>query len=924
MVSVVYDYVKDKFELGIVPVMAPDVINLVQSDNQVRPGFKFLCDFYIENQYVGTLKPQPFNNFGECYVNSFTKNLLTWDKNFYTEGFASNPNSIKIAQIKYGEEFSRTNNFFGITGSTYATDCSIVGITGSGTVSNNAMFLMNGNNQITLNDRVLVVKDDLSINPQYASYFKIVDIKYNQFGFDYGMVLNVPYNYSQFTETGFVYEGYEYYDYTNPDGISPTLWTTNAHTFNVGDQIVLQMDNVWKTTLNLSGLPNGSIVDRIYVFDGTYSLPVPTNITNDPLNIIKATYSNFLDDLAFAINCHEGDFGWKAIHNPGSNLLHIFSPFNFEFQTTDPSNRLIIVEGPTVSIGNFVYKDSRVDNNGAGFNPQASGVYTVLDVPASNQIRIDRNINDYKNTEANAEFGTIYSFDKYTFRDLLIGGTFHYMLATTDDFETYSLSPYQNVFVTNTNCMNFLGNSKTDYKYYSDGEVYTFDMFRGGYFTSSSYKAQLGQIENYLDPFCQTDISANGNNTNGLPITMTVVDPSCLQNRIISGYSIPFMKWGCCLSGCREYDVTISFGTFSYIGDEADLALLKFQMSSGKPGNPYGPNSGGIFIDKQDDAYNDLDNVSKNFTLIDESSGFTYSYDSINNVTSGWGGTLSFSIRGGDGCVYLYPFFEMDGFMTIEDIDIKLTNSNIDSIYLETYNSNNSIIASYSINPTLSFDEKVTFGLGPYNINKLLENDRGAFTPEPIDYPIGSSVSSYTAVVKDPFGAQISQVVTFEKHCAKNGYLQFIWLNSAGAWNSISFDNLDYLIEDVEIARSNYSKVPNYTKSKSANIWNSNPVTTAMVTDDGRRGITTFNIDTPSLYTYTTPLLNRIDNIFFNEVFSSPEVFIIVDIEDCSKVKEIPITITTETIRRFNQRDKLFQYSFQFRNSIYKNGFRNL
>lgn len=417
MITLNYDFAEDFFQYKVVPTYWNDAINIITSEFQDRIGFKFLADFYLENTYVGTIKNQPFNNIGQVQINSFTKNLLSYDANWKSFASGTNPNSFKNVNICYGEEFSRKLRFISVTPSNVSSSCT----------SSTALRLnFDEPTMLRTGDRVYVTKDVISINPQYNGFAKVLSYTNSS------AVISKTYSYSQFTESGYVWEGVEFFDYfISPNGYDVAIRTTNDHNLNIGDQIYLQMDGDARSSIVVTA-SFGDQCSFIRLYDPTYTSYI--NIATYSVNF-TSTFEQFLTDIVNQINCEQPQVGGFSAwyYGTGSNIF-LTAPFG-SGSTYNGYIPAVFRIGGNYTVSTMSNAEG-YDSNGQGLNPQLSDIYSVKDILSSNSFTINK-IPNYYNNWPGSERGTVYSMNNYKRKSLLCGTTFSLMHASFTQYDPY-------------------------------------------------------------------------------------------------------------------------------------------------------------------------------------------------------------------------------------------------------------------------------------------------------------------------------------------------------------------------------------------------------------------------------------------------------------------------------------------------------
>ena len=482
MITNTYDFVPF-FSLRTVPTYWNNVLNSLTSDYSQRIGFKYLTDFYVEGQYEGTLRSQPFDNFGRVQLNSFTKNLLTYDRNWLTPFSSTNPNSYKLCYVEYGEEFSRKLKFNRISGTSASggIGCSSSTILNLELDAPTVIDQTITNSQFYWFNRAYISKDLPAVNPQYNTFARIYEATPG------GTAMSVILDYvpSGYTESGYLWEGHEFYDYSVPDGVTPTITTTLPHTYEAGDQIIIQMDNVSRCSVDFIGqfgtISFGETLTQINLID-------PTGLTLSVIWTGSVTYNGtltqFMEDIRDDFNCNQslttGFRMWYA-YNPDDTLF-VYSPWNTGGTYNDYLFSPII--GGNAYAGKFS-NSAGLDANGRGLNPGLSGQYEVVSVPTNTTLIVDRLVIPIYDNPPGSERGTIYSLQNYRRKNLLQSDTFgllHGSYRYNDKYQRRSANQEQKELTYLSVNLGDFGstNSVVNVEYNGWNFPYTVDIFNHG------------------------------------------------------------------------------------------------------------------------------------------------------------------------------------------------------------------------------------------------------------------------------------------------------------------------------------------------------------------------------------------------------------------------------------------------------------
>lgn len=479
-----YDVLGD-VDYNILPTHWFDLINTISSSFSSRGNFKFLNEFYVDGTYSFTTQTQPFDGYGDCYLNDSAKDYLSYDENWFSVAVQDNPNSFKESVLHYGEGFSRRLELTTIEAFTYST--------GSASSTIIKIYFEPGTSLLEVNDRILVVKTDGQVR-SYNTYGKILSIS-NINGW---LITDIPYESYGYDQTGYVIEGVEYFDYNIVNSIAQ-ITTTNAHNFNINDKIVIQMDNNGRASFLISGSSPGDVITGIWI-DGVNIMQYTVTYTT--------TLSAFIDSVVICINSSNSIDGFRAYRST-SDYVYLFTSRNnnYFYQGMGLSY--------SGSVGIFTASTIRyiggTDELGKGYNPQITGYYTINSIVDDYNFTLDRYLPTYYNNEGGSDRGTIYATTDYKFKDLTIGSTYSYLFASIDTQSQLepisSLADVLSRFYTNIGTLpyflsarNIIGNNgdstyrTTMYNidFYNKSELFTIDLFNtiGGIKEIDAFKVE--------------------------------------------------------------------------------------------------------------------------------------------------------------------------------------------------------------------------------------------------------------------------------------------------------------------------------------------------------------------------------------------------------------------------------------------------
>lgn len=182
------------------------------------------------------------------------------------------------------------------------------------------------------------------------------------------------------------------------------------------------------------------------------------------------------------------------------------------------------------------------------------------------------------------------------------------------------------------------------------------------------------------------------------------------------------------------------------------------------------------------------------------------------------------------------------------------------------------------------------FGVGPSNLNQI-PNSSFYYGGQPVidfnrDYKYDVQLYNFSSV-------PVSEVKTYllDDKCTKFDVKRFMFLNRMGQYDYFSATLLSN--ETTDINKTTYTKVLPYNY----NI--------------GDRGKTILNIDANKTFRVSSDFINQETADWLEELFTSPEVFIINGNGTLT-----PIIINNTSIERFiSTNKKLFNYTFEYTNS---------
>ena len=96
-----------KQEVSIIKPVYNDDFFVVTSTNYTQPNFQYVCDIYVNGNYITRTKtfPHPTNFSGKFAVKRIVESYLSKDFDLATNNWTKNENSYCYYQLKFGEEF---------------------------------------------------------------------------------------------------------------------------------------------------------------------------------------------------------------------------------------------------------------------------------------------------------------------------------------------------------------------------------------------------------------------------------------------------------------------------------------------------------------------------------------------------------------------------------------------------------------------------------------------------------------------------------------------------------------------------------------------------------------------------------------------------------------------------------------------------
>lgn len=222
-----------------------------------------------------------------------------------------------------------------------------------------------------------------------------------------------------------------------------------------------------------------------------------------------------------------------------------------------------------------------------------------------------------------------------------------------------------------------------------------------------------------------------------------------------------------------------------------------------------------------------------------------------------------------------------------------VTTNEINNIVYKSYNPNGTVLDSYNRAAGTRLYKRFEFGCGPHNFSSYLNLNGAAY---------------YTIHLTDDLNNIISEVFRFDidRTCYRYTQKRFKFKNRFGGWDYFTFN----LRSDrtVKINRSNFNR--------SLQRAEGNGYTYDYMAGD--RGLTNFNVVAFDEETVFSNWLSNDEAIWLEELFTSPEVYLIIDNTD-SQYGILPINIIDDNIKIGEKENLgLISYSITYRPSIDK------
>ena len=170
------------------------------------------------------------------------------------------------------------------------------------------------------------------------------------------------------------------------------------------------------------------------------------------------------------------------------------------------------------------------------------------------------------------------------------------------------------------------------------------------------------------------------------------------------------------------------------------------------------------------------------------------------------------------------------------------------------------------------------------------------------------AAKSYTAKALDDQGITVSQTYTFNvisDDCKGFETIRLTWLNRLGAWDYYTFTKKN--IRSIQTNRTSYQQISGFYNEEK------------FILHGYHGGKKTFNTNSIEKLTLNTDFVNEEEATWLEELFTSPEVYILNSFSDANEVlfgnvkKYVqPVTVTSSTYtRKTSANDKLLQYTVE-------------
>lgn len=413
-----------------IPYLVPvfnELTHAATSTQSSRRNYKMAVDVIVSDGVVsdinaGTLKVYPDTN-GYCVFDPhrLLESYITYDPSFYNiSGAQKDINTLNHYYLNMSEEYSN-----------------VIDISSVANASGNLRLNFSGTHNLVVGNRVYLNIGTSNINPQYNTYARVTIVNSTT-----SVTVDIPYVSTSISTTPIAYEGVEFFDSSFGANGQVLITTTNAHNFNVGDQVVLQMDNWAVAVVRLNSGTSGNVgpitINGVNVMSGT--VPYTTSLANTAALVVAN------------INANISSPDYTAYSLAGDPRIFIYSKrdvnaANFPVAVT-VSGTLVVKYRTTMIQGTS--QDIPSNNGGgpeitlAGWNTNYSGVWTVTAIPSTTSFQTE--IPFGFNSVTGSERGTIYSLDNYKSGNLLtwptspekmgfFGGVIDSYLDWTDNYE---------------------------------------------------------------------------------------------------------------------------------------------------------------------------------------------------------------------------------------------------------------------------------------------------------------------------------------------------------------------------------------------------------------------------------------------------------------------------------------------------------
>lgn len=234
--------------------------------------------------------------------------------------------------------------------------------------------------------------------------------------------------------------------------------------------------------------------------------------------------------------------------------------------------------------------------------------------------------------------------------------------------------------------------------------------------------------------------------------------------------------------------------------------------------------------------------------------------------------------------IYMYPGYKVDGI--VELTGQTKSQLNYGSVISNPYPNNNTSSSDYQ-----DVDEKIL------SFTKIIGND--------VRYSAATSVgyflTSDTGHPDDWDSEGISEILKFdlyESDCLTGEPLHFVFLNSLGVWDTITFGQKNI---------RSYTNEKKFYKQNMLKDW------AYFTIGNWELGNVPYDMETQVIYDAQSTFVDENDVPVYKDFFLSPYTFLISRKDETDKWFIYPITITSNSVEEYKQRyNKIYQYDLSF------------